>query len=317
MTASGPPAETATRYRAYGVELACEFPLAVEPSPATTAPVRTIAARARPRREVESLRSDGGGPVHTAVVAGQTRLVVERGGGGDHLIRYGRHPFHLSADLGVLTCAPPPRADAGWRHALLDWVAYSAAVLAGMQCIHASGVECTAGVVALAAASGAGKSSLAAELVSRGASFFCDDVLALAPDGERVLAHPGPPFALLDGRQGRLAERLGAPCGALGDETWVAAERRAGRPAPVAAVLLLDRRESGPPEPRLRSASFVELRGLAIGIPRPGDTEEERFATLAAVAERAPLLRLEAHPSVPPAALAAAVWARLGEEGAR
>lgn len=315
-TAPGPLAETATRYRAYGIELACDFELAVEPpAQGSPPPARSIVTTMRSRSVVESLRSAGGGPVHRATVAAGTPLLVERGGDGDHLIRYGPHPFHLSADLRLLTCAAPNPPELEWEHALLDWVAYSAAVLAGMQCIHASAVESSKGVLAFAAPAGGGKSTLAAELVDRGSAFFCDDVLALADDGDRVLAYPGPPFALLDSGARWPVAQLGPKRGTLGSETWFAAERHASRPAPVVAITLLDRRAGGPPTPQIQPGSFLDLRRLAIGIPRPGDREESRFSILAALADRAPVLRMRSSSSVSPAVLAHSIESHLRSEG--
>jgi ABC-2 type transport system ATP-binding protein len=270
----------------------------------------------QPRPVVESLRSAGGGPVHRTRVAGGVRLVIERGGDGDHLIRFGQHPFHLSEDLGLLTCSAPSQMDAEWEHALLDWVIYSAAVLAGMQCIHASAIESRGAVFAFAAPSGGGKTTLAAELVRRGATFFCDDVLALAHDGDNVVAHPGPPFALFDPDRRELIRCLGPQRGTLGGETWVTAEHPARRPATVAAILLLDRHDGGPTTPRIQPGSFVDLRRLAIGIPRPGDREERRFSTLATLAEQALILRLTSSTSAPLAALAGSIEALLPGEGA-
>jgi hypothetical protein len=316
VTAPGLLAETATRYRAYGIELVCDFPLAIDPPAADpTVSQRSVATTMRPAAIVESLRSAGGGPVHRATVAADTPLVIERGGDGDHLIRHGAHLFHLSADLGLLTCAAPRQPDVEWEHALLDWVAYSVAVLAGMQCIHASAVRAQGAVLAFAAPSGTGKTTLAAELVERGATFFCDDVLALAADGDRVLAHPGPPFALFDSRIGRLAERFGPRLGTLGGETWVTAERHVRRPAPVAAIVLLDRRADGPRTPRIQPGDFLSLRRLAIGIPRPEDREETRFSILTALADQAAVLRMTASSSVAPSVLADSIESHLRADG--
>ncbi len=306
------------RYRAYGIELRCDFPLpSGVPTPGPAGAARTIEARAQPPEAVESAWSGAGDLVHESVVGGGARLRIERGREGDHLVRYGAHAFHLSPDLAVLTCAPPAEPDPGWEHAMLDWVAYAAAVLSGMRCIHAGAVRLEAGVLAVAAASGGGKTTLAVELVAGGAEFFCDDVLAIELRGGRAIGHPGAPFACLPGRRRDLAGRLGPTQLALGDEVWARVNRRARTPAPVAAVVFLDRREDGPPSPSIGAASFIELRSLAVGFPVPGDSEARRFSALAALADQATLLRLEASPSVPAEALAETILARLRAEGIR
>lgn len=320
MTASG-AAQTAnrSRYRAYGVELACEFPLPVGIQSAHDgAAGTTVVARARPVEVVEALWSGGGETIHEAVLAGGTRVSVERGAEGDHLVRYGAHPFHFAAGLGSLTCPPPPASHPEWQHALLDWIAYSTAALAGVPCIHAAAVVDAGGrAVAIAGPTGAGKTTLAGELARGGAAFLSDDVLALELDGERVLGHPGPPFARVSGERWDLVETLGAPRGLVDEEVFVQVEGTAREPAAVAAVVILDRHPHGPASPRLRAAPFFSLRQLAIGFPGPHQPERRRFAVLGALAGQAELLRLEARPTASSESLAGAVRDRLGEGIAR
>ena len=296
MSAPLPLAAEATHYRAYGIELACDFalPAVPPPLPEATAPVQVVSARLGSGTEIAA-RWSGGRPVHRTRLAGGIPLTIERGRDGDHLIRCGADRFHLSADLARLTC-PAPRSPAAWQ-ALLDWIPYSAAVLAGVQCVHAAAVIIDGAAIALAAGSGSGKSTLAAELVGRGAEFLCDDVLALSARDGQVVAFPGPPFAK------------------LGSEPWVEPARRARQPAPVAAVVALERSAGGPPQPRVEPWSFIGLRRLAIGIPRPEDAEAERFAALADLARQASLLRLAAADTVGPAALAAALEGHLRQAG--
>jgi hypothetical protein len=267
VTVSGVLDQKATRcrYRAYGAELACEFELRQE--------------------AVASLWSGPAGtPLHEATVADGERLVVERGVGGDHLIRYGEHRFHLAADRTTLTCVRPRQPDARWQRGIYDWAAYAAATLAGTPCLHAAAVATGTGVLAVAGASGSGKTTLATELVGRGAAFLADDVLALDP-GPVVLGQPGPPFACVD-------------------ERWVAVEDPAPEPLPVAAVVVLDRDQDGPRTPELGPAGFAELRGLTVGIGGGREREERLLAALGTLAELARLLRLRAHAAVPPGALA-------------
>ena len=299
-------------YRAYGIELLCDFPLAVATAPADFRVAASIAARIGSRQEVEELWS-GGGPLHEVRSVDGAPLAVERGDAGDHLVRHGSDQFHLTPALDRLTCAPAAGPDLTWQHVLLDWVAYIAASLRGAHCLHAGAIQMPAGVVAIAGATGSGKTTLVVELAERGATFFCDDVLALEPRAGRALGHPGPPFVLVERERAARAAGLLPPLALLGGEAWVEVARPANEPAPVAAVVLLDRRQGGPAVPRFAPAGFVDLRSLAVGLPRPGeDQERERFATLAALAAEAPIVRLSAASSVPPAALAAALEARLG-----
>ena len=302
------------RYRAHGVELVCDFPLLTPGSkPADGRPAATIAATASSPEEVRS-RWSGGQVVHQTVLADGVELSVAAGQGGDHLIAYGEHRFHLAADLRALSCTP--RAQPAWENALLGWVTYFVAVLAGVECLHAGAVQVGPGVVVLAAPSGAGKSTLVAELIARGGRFVCDDVLALEQREGAVRALPGSPYASLDAGRPGLAAALGRTWAQLGDELLVAVERRAEESLPIAAVVLLERHRDGPESARFEPAGMVELRGLSIGLPHLRGREAARFSLLAALAEQAPPQRLRAGATLAPAELASALEARLASGAA-
>jgi hypothetical protein len=306
------------RCRAHGIELACHFALpgGEEGTAEAVGEARRIEALAEPADAVRGRWSGGGlGLVHGAVLGDGSELRVRQGRDGDHLIEYGPHPFHLDAGLATLHCSPPQPPDPAWENALLGWVAYYAAVLTGTECLHASAVRFGPGVVAVAAPSGAGKTTLAAELIARGGRFVCDDVLALDPRPGSVWALPGAPFAHLDAGRAELAASLGTTSAQHGDELLVAVTRRSPAPAPIVAVVLLERSEEGPAPPRFEAAGLLGLRALAIGLPHLGGRERHRFAVLATLAEQASLLRLRASAALAPADLAAALERRLAAEG--
>ena len=125
----------------------------------------------------------------------------------------------------VVVTAPGPDADPKrWQPLLVGQGLPLAAVLRGLEPLHASAVVVEGRAVALAGPPGAGKSSLAAELVSRGATFLTDDVLAVEPSGgSGLLAYPGPARPGLD-RHADPVE-LAAVCllkrGATGDRARV------------------------------------------------------------------------------------------------
>ncbi|HKZ14485.1 MAG TPA: hypothetical protein VJL81_11645 [Solirubrobacterales bacterium] len=281
----------ASSQHAYGVELSCEF------------------------REVEALWDGDGELVHEALIADGATLRVERGAAGDHLIRCGEHRFHLSADCSRLACPRPTVPDPLWWGAFLDWVPYSAASLSGLLCIHAAGVLIDGRVLAVAADAGAGKSTLAAELLARGATFFCDDVLAVEPTGEGVVAHPGPRLAKVAAARPDLVERLGRPLGRAGEEVLVEVAGAAGPPSPIAAVVILDRSAEGAARPRLVEEGLPALRRLVVGLPGPADRERQRFEALAALVEAAPVVRLRAGAEVPAATLARYLLEALRADG--
>jgi hypothetical protein len=289
--------DTATRSRhlAYGIQLDCDFALPLASDGESGAAAHRVRVEARPRERVETGWSGGGGrPLHQTVLDDGRAFSVERGRAGDHLLRYGSQRFHLAAGLDRIACAPPPTPDRGWQRALLDWVAYSVAILAGGHCLHAAAVRTEAGVLAVAAPAGGGKTTLASALrAGGGADFFCDDALFLELREGRMIAHPGPPYASVEDR-------------------WRAVPGAARAPAPLAAAVLLDRAGDGPPIPELRPTPPLELRGAMVGFPRPEHREERLFALLAALANQAPVLRLRAHRAVPADVLAAALGEQLG-----
>lgn len=111
-----------------------------------------------------------------------------------------------------------------------------AATLAGRECLHAAAVALPAGVVALTAASGTGKSSVAWHMQAHGAAFVTDDVLAV---DDELLAHPGPRLARVATDEHAAAP---SPHAVLGreDEVHVAATGLCVA-ASLAAVVVLER----------------------------------------------------------------------------
>jgi hypothetical protein len=141
---------------------------------------------------------------------------------------------------------------AAWQRLLVAQALPFAAVLQGLEPLHASAVALEGGAVAIAGPSGSGKTSLALDLCRRGARFLTDDVLSLEP-GEEPIVHPGTPVVGVERGE---AQRLRA-AGIGGGETLAGDEREAveriapvAEPAPLRAVFLLERRLDGPAEPR-------------------------------------------------------------------
>jgi hypothetical protein len=166
--------------------------------------------------------------------------------------RYGAHL--LSADGRLLTCDPEGLDDAGWQRLLIAQVLPFAALLQGLEVFHASAVVWRGGAVGFLGGSGAGKTSLALELCSRGAGFLADDVLALERRERWLLAHPGTPVAGVARAPGR-SER-DADDALHGEVVGVNARERlvriagAAEPVALAALFFLDRRADGPESPR-------------------------------------------------------------------
>jgi hypothetical protein len=184
---------------------------------------------------------------------------------------YARHfgLARISPSGARVLCAPPPSEPWSWQRFLVGRVLPWAAVLRGHEAFHASAVGLGEHAIAFVGPTGAGKTSLAVQLVYRGGEFMTDDVLALSRDDDGgLLAHPGASIASV-----RDAERAMIPDGrwrALGHElghsgkTYVAL-RRADGPLPLGAVYFLARGDQpgieriASPDPRLLLASTFVL----------------------------------------------------------
>ena len=108
---------------------------------------------------------------------------------------YARHfgLARISPDGTSVVCAPPDVEPWRWQRFLVGRILPIAAVLQGLEAIHASAVAWGDGAVAIVAPSGGGKSSIALQLALRGARFVTDDVLVVEPDeSDGCLGHPGP-----------------------------------------------------------------------------------------------------------------------------
>ena len=103
--------------------------------------------------------------------------------------RHGRHL--VSHDGRRVLSALPNVARWRWQRLLFAQVLPLAATLQGIELFHASAVALNGRALAFIAASGTGKSSIAAHLVVEGASLVTDDVLALVPSSAGIVAHPG------------------------------------------------------------------------------------------------------------------------------
>jgi hypothetical protein len=114
-----------------------------------------------------------------------------------------------------------------------------------LEVLHASAVEIDGHVVGVLGPSGMGKSSLAAQLVLQGATFFTDDVLALESGADGHLrAHPGLSVLALrvnerDALREGQAETLGSILSRGGKTHYVVAQP--SRSAPLGALYFLER----------------------------------------------------------------------------
>jgi hypothetical protein len=137
---------------------------------------------------------------------GQSHFTVRRGAGGYWLSfdDFGR--YAVSLDGRDAACEAEAVSVERSERFLFAQVLPLAAVLQGLDVVHASAVAWDGGVVAFVGPSGAGKTTLATRLVARGATLITDDALALEKTGDRVVAHPGPPFVAIAAEDAALAQ---------------------------------------------------------------------------------------------------------------
>jgi hypothetical protein len=222
---------------------------------------------------------------------------------GSHTFDYGdRASFHLSPDGRELRCAVADPADPAWQRLFLDTILWSCSQLRGFELLHSSTVRLPEGAVAIVSATGGGKTSLAAELIGRGATLVSDDVLALDRVDGRLAGHPGPPVMNLPLTG---PADLGREIARFPDERWVALDRVARGPQPLAAICLLERRPGAELSAERRPSTPVDLLPHVFqGGPRGAAA---RFELLSDLVTEVPAFRLAADVHVPPAELADAV----------
>lgn len=295
----------AESFPAFGLSVEARFPLPIDSAPADSALPR-VALEMEPAARLESSWSGSASPKAWRGRLGDDQVfAIERGREGDLLFRYGtRARFHLDARRRRLGCVPSDPAGAAWRRMLLTRVLPNIGIAHGYEALHASAVLTDRGVVAIAAASGTGKSTLALELVRRGWPLFADDTVVLGRRGEAIEAYPAAPFVNLPAAAGDV-QSLGTDLGLVDGERWVAVADPPGTAAEVAAIVLLERGPgqllgAGP-----AGGSPLVLAPFMLGLPDDEGRDSARFALYADLVERAQLLRLSADAAQRPADLAA------------
>jgi hypothetical protein len=213
-------------------------------------------------------------------------------------------------------CAPPPETAAWrWQRFLIGQVLPLVAVLRGLEVLHASAVVLGAGAVALCGHSGAGKSSVAAAFLDRGAALLADDVLALEPRGAGVLAHPGPRLMNLRHAEQRVRAAAGKrpPGTTLGEDgkgLRLVVEDRAA-PVPLRALCVIGRGSEG----RLAIERAVAAAPLLLATTfNFADTSPERLARQLDVHARLAVTATVLRVSIPPGITAHDVATALAAE---
>jgi len=220
-------------------------------------------------------------------------LIVEHGRAGDLSIRL--QPgirLHLSSDGERLLLADGGGDRILTLRLLLDSALFTASLNRGHEALHAGAVATDAGLLAVAGATGTGKSSLVAALLAAGCGFHTDDVLVLRRVGAVVRAAPGPPVLTVPHP---VPAGLGATVADLGGESWLAVTGADGE-RPLAGIVCL--------APAEAVVDWRWLLGGLLRFPRTPEREQARFEVAADLAATTPVHRLDQH-GAPPHRMAA------------
>jgi hypothetical protein len=222
----------------------------------------------------------------------------------------------ISSDGRCLWGAPGADGLPAWQRLLIAQSLPFAAVLQGLEVLHASAVAIDGGAVAFTGVSGSGKTSLAMELCRRDAEFLTDDVLALELAGEELIGHPGSPVAGLDHAE---AERLraagveGGPPLAVDFRERIERVATGAEPRPLQALFVLDRRPDGPAAPRFEPAADARLLiASTFNLVLADSGRLTRLLDVCALAARQLVERVVIGPEVDAVRLGDAVERRIG-----
>ncbi len=289
----------ATHYAAYGLNLACSFPLpGMQATGSPDGELPTLTLDLQNPAELDRDWSGADGPPQWRGRLGDgLDLTIEHGSAGDLLFAYGeRARFRLSDDMRRLDCAPEqPGLD--WQRALISKVLPAISVMRGYEALHAAAVASPEGVVAIMAPSGSGKSTLAIELLGRGWPLFADDVLVLEDDAGTIRAHPGTPHMNLAEHSPSTTtdpKSLGDTLGMLAGERWLAAANTSTCTRPVRMLCLLERADGLASETRSLGLNPLPLAPYMLGLQSNAQRQRDRFTLYADMIESTPLVRMTA-----------------------
>jgi len=245
-----------------------------------------------------------------------------RDGYGYRVHAPGHGEFFISVDGSLVRCAPADGPSWRWQRPFFAQVLPIAATLKGFELLHASAVVLNGAAVAFSGRSGAGKTSLAVHLASRGAYLLTDDVLSLKCRAGTVMAQPGVPMVnvaseQLESMSPTARDRLGTTVG-TSDKVHIQPGCMPKASFPLTALYFVERgadvshvtfESLDPPDPlRLLGATFL---------PHLLTTRKlvYQLETCAEIASSVRIYRLRAPKEVPAASLAEAVEHHAGSAG--
>jgi hypothetical protein len=207
----------------------------------------------------------------------------------------------------AVRCAPTTRSDdSGWSALVPAQALPLAATLRHLEVLHASAVTLDGRALAFCAEPGVGKSSLAAQLVLRGAGLLSDDAVAI---DDELIAHPSTGAVHL--RPAELARLDRASRDRLGIRTATRFDGRVlgsvqpAAPAPLAAVFVLERAASGTAIELLEAVGPAVLIGATFNLSvRSPERLVRHLDFCARIATQVPVFRMRVTPDLDAVALA-------------
>lgn len=297
-------------YVAYGLSLRSSFPLPGMARARIEEPALGLALETP--AELDAAWSGPVGPSSWRGRLGDGQvLTIERGIDGDLRFAYGdRACFRLDPKGDRLGCAPRDVTHLDWQRVLLSRVLPNVSIAHGNEALHACAVDTQLGVVAVAAPSGMGKSTLARELMRRGLPLFADDVLILSREAEAIEARAATPHMNISADAGD-SDDLGETLANLAGERWLAVSRTSAEGRPVAAVVIFERGPGLALEAKPLRGTPLALAPYMLGLPDDEGRDATRFALYSDLVESARLIGLTGGPGDRPAALADALGSAL------